>query len=193
MPPNPTTTIKGYHGTDMELFERIRSENFRCSTKPEWLGRGAYFFVEGVSCQGPEEDAISWADLCVKIFGEKYKYWAVLTADIKTEKMLDLTDEVQLKSFNRIRDSVYRRFSFRGRMNGDRINRDHLIDVEILDVIRAQTEILAAKSHFFFKFTLENQRHIGSRIPNVTVVCVYEPEAAIDKDTISNPRSGHIK
>jgi hypothetical protein len=193
MSSQPTTTIKGHHGTNQALVDKIKSENFECSQKSEWLGRGAYFFADGISAQGPEEDAIKWADLCVKIFGNTYRYWAVMTAEINTDKMLDLTDEGQLKIFNKMRDIVNRRFNFRNRSNDGRTERDYLIDIEILDEIKKETEILAAKSHFFIKFTVENQRNISSRVPNVTVVCVYEPEKAIDKDTIKNPRSGMIK
>jgi hypothetical protein len=193
MSTEPQATIKGHHGTDMTRFEGIKKNNFERSAKPEWLGQGAYFFTDGISSLGPQEDAINWARACVACFGERYPYWAVVTAEINTQKMLDLTDETQLKFFNKMRDVLYRRFNFRPRGQGQKGDRDWILDVEIIEEIRKETEIWAAKCHFFFKFTLENQRSIGSRIPNVTIVCVYEPERAIDKDSIKNPRSGQIK
>lgn len=176
----------------MALVGSIKQDNFYCSQKPEWLGKGAYFFTDGVSFQGPDKDAIEWAEACVRCFGQTYQYWAVMTADLQTDKMLDLTDERQLKIFNKMRDVVYKRFKIRPRTRGAK-DKDWILDVEIIDMIRGEMEILAAKSHFFFKFTLENRHSIGSRIPNVTVVCVYAPDKVIDKSSIQNPHSGLIR
>lgn len=193
----PPATIKGYHGTDAAMEAKIKREHFMRSNKREWLGLGAYFFADGISADGPVKDSIKWAEVRAKCFRATWRYWAVLTVDIKTEKMVDLTDENSMKSFNRMRDIVYRKFSLlpaRAQTSNETdSNNDRIIDVEILDHIREQTEVCAVKAHFFFKFTLENRNSIGSRLPNVTIVCVYEPEKAIERTSIQTHSQGQIK
>ena len=52
----------GFHGTDSANENSIFQLNFTVSAKSdEWLGTGAYFFLDGVG--DPTEHADSWAKL----------------------------------------------------------------------------------------------------------------------------------
>jgi hypothetical protein len=175
--PQPAT-IKGYHGTDAAVKDRILREGFYCCTQRKFLGEGVYFFVAGISAQGPVKDAIKWAHVCVNCFGSNYRQWAVLEAEIKTEKMLDLTDRETAINFNGHRDQIYFKYTFKPR-HGDSGSGESLLDVEILEEILKEIECNVVKSDFFFKFTVENRKHIESRLPNVTIICVYAPKEAL--------------
>jgi len=54
-----------YHGTSKESGEKIKRENsykFSCGDN-QWLGTGAYFFIDSIYSESPIEDAKCWAQL----------------------------------------------------------------------------------------------------------------------------------
>lgn len=51
----------GFHGTDKNLFSKIKINNFNPSFgDDEWLGTGAYFFVDGLQ-DSSKDTAKNWA------------------------------------------------------------------------------------------------------------------------------------
>lgn len=71
----------GYHGNKKrEIRKFLRNEIFDTSiSKKNWLGTGVYFFEEDL------QQAIDW---CVRV--RNYSNWAIIEAEIKAMKVLDL-------------------------------------------------------------------------------------------------------
>lgn len=181
----PIQIVKGYHGTDQTNSKSIQAENFRVGTDDQWLGRGAYFFVEGVSCEAPPADAKNWALFWCR---GRYLKWSVLSAEISTERLLDLTDRENLKIFNQLRQVTRRRF-------GPRVpkayQRGSGIDTLVLEQLFKAGKITAAKGDFYTKFN-KDTAEIPSRLPNVTILCVFDPADAIDLKSIKEHSTGLI-
>lgn len=184
IPPSPV--LQGYHGTDKANAAPISLGNFHVGSAPEWLGIGAYFFVEGISCDDPPDDAKNWALFWAK---GRYTRWSVMTAKISAAKLLDLTDRATLKLFNKYRKACRRRF-------GAKVPAGYLqgrsgLDILVLETMIKSGKIDAAKGDFYTQFNQETHQ-IPSRLPNATLLCVYRPELAIDLASIKEHSTGLI-
>lgn len=199
--PDPTpapTTVEVFHGTDQNNWSSIQRNNFQMPLNPkkEWLGAGVYFFSNGIS-NHPANDAKNWAITNPKLGIARYRAYVVIKAEVRTDYMLDLTDDSQLKFFNEIREEVYELF---GDVRIKRIsssydkdaNEDSIKDVEIFEKIRESHTLHVVKCHLYFKFYRERTMGIGSRIPNVTVICVYNPSQAVIANSIKLHNQGII-
>ena len=87
--------IQGYHGTSALAASEIMKHGFRISgTETEWLGKGVYFFVHGISSK-PENQAVEWAEASPEPpLDELYKdvyveQWGPYTGTTPPERLTD--------------------------------------------------------------------------------------------------------
>lgn len=172
-----TITMTGYHGCNADNVSRIRAENFRCSRGDHhWLGEGVYFFGTGIS--DPVEDAKKWAiaeSWDNEIKGRRYDKFSVLSATISTKNHFDMTQDSGKSKVNIAREAL----SSRMRPIGG------YIDSNIIQWLISKYGFDVVIQDFYIQMTNERRRRIKSRFPNVRVICVRNPDSAIDKDSIS--------
>ncbi len=99
-----------YHGTDLEIARKIKTEDFICKKNPEhWLGNGVYFFAD-------EYLARWWTSNPSKKFGSEVKDAAILkvTLEVDDEHILDLRNfDTYIKvaqDFERYYDGLFMQF-----------------------------------------------------------------------------------
>jgi hypothetical protein len=181
----PTSYIKAYHGTSQNNSFGIRQKNFLLGGEDHWFGLGAYFFVEGVSCEEASKDAENWARFDGRRKG--YRQWSVMQADVSTENHLDLTDQQQLKFFNGWR-KLFRKTI---KCPGPECDPYAGIDLTILEKLREKRKISSLKANIYSKFNPQTYQ-ISSRLPNVTILCVYEPDDVIPRNRILEHSTGRV-
>lgn len=79
----------GFHGTDAHNLSYIVRDGFQDSPAESWLGPGIYFFETHSFFDGYE--AAKW---WVNVY-KKYPRWAILEAEINSEKVFDLFGSVE--------------------------------------------------------------------------------------------------
>lgn len=178
-----TNSIQGHHGTNYASVTSIIQKGFIPGTDEDWFGKGAYFFVEGVSFLSPFVLARRWADFWGPRHG--WRSWAVMAATISTDKMLDLTKVDQIKAFNEIRESIYDDFKVEGSTarNG--------LDAVIIKKLQELTEVRSVIGNVVFRFRRENKKNIVSAVPNATILCVYNCDA-INRSSIKLVKHGPL-
>lgn len=181
--------IEGFHGTDSANKEKILDENFSSSIgDKEWLGDGAYFFCNGITTQQAERLASKWAiahayDKSTKSY--KYNEFVVIKAIISVEEsnLLDLTNFDGLELFNYMRNKYIRKIEEGGvRLKGFYDFKDgHLINDarEKLNL-----PIYVVKGNFYIKFAVERKLNINFRVPNSTIIAVFNPLSLIEKESL---------
>ena len=175
-------TFIGYHGCDYEHVESIKSENFRPSEGPEHLlGDGVYFFVEGFKSD-PIENAKKWAvSECFK-GNRSYPKYAVLAAVICPRNLLDVTCDEGKEIINVAREHAFN--DLPTPVNG-------CDDYSLLKYLLSFYAFDAIIHDFFFEFKRERILSLTrSSFPNVRVLCVRDPQSAIDKIKINETCSG---
>jgi hypothetical protein len=99
-----TTLWLGFHGTSVLSAGQILSSTFKVSAAADdWLGSGAYFFVEGDGVEAPLEKASSWAVSRARSAKPRYTFYSVLEAHISTPVYLDLDNTEHIAALNEIR------------------------------------------------------------------------------------------
>jgi len=178
------TTLIGFHGCDAASVGGIRTQNFRCSTgEHHWLGEGVYFFGHGIS--DPVEDAKRWAIAQSWDNGRKcrlYQTIAVIKAMIVAKKPFDMTKDEGKTAVNRARKELAKRMNPIGGYE----------DNQIIGWLAQKLHFDVLIQDFFIQMTSERRLKIRSRYPNVRVICVREPNSAIDKEAIHVTYEGQI-
>lgn len=172
--------FEAFHGTSFEGASSIIKQGYKSSMGDrEWLGDGAYFFVEGLS-KTPHQQAEEWAEAQAWDNDEKlYKYrkLSVLKSRIAVDgkNFLDLTTSDGVEVFDYIvakhiekMSSISKRMTY---IDGYVINFARQESILPLDV---------AKGNFYIKFTRERIKQINRRTPNCTICAVYEPTKSIE-------------
>lgn len=150
-----------YHGTDLRNVETIITEGFRASSGiKEWLGKGAYFFVDG--CGVGEENARLWAVSNPRYSSPRFEEYAVLKFKIRQLDWLDLRTEEHLLAFNRLRRGVDRA------IQEYLLPESHLTDVALLETLIKDFDIEAIIMNFYIR----DSRKVSSRVPNSAVLCI---------------------
>lgn len=185
-------TFEGFHGTNFANVQSIKDNNFSASSSDEeWLGNGTYFFTEGVANdRDPHTAAKDWAEASAWDNNLKryvYRRCCVLKTTIlidDDEHFLDLTTLEGMEVFNYYRhrfNAQIKKYglTFKG---GSKIFRDGELINQLRD--RDGLRLDAVKSSFYIKFGIERRLKIDFRIPNCTVLAVYDATKNIDKNKI---------
>lgn len=186
MPSTSPGSVIGYHGTNQIHLYSIQRNNFWVGENRDgrYLGQGAYFFVEGVASKPPERLAADWGNFDGRRKG--YRQWVVIKAEADMSKMLDLTDSRQMRMFNILREDL-----------GPSVKptvaeqRKHCgIDVAIIEILKERQPIACIRANVYSTFQGNN---IASHLPNVTILCVCEPDEAIPKASIRQHSTGVVR
>lgn len=177
-----------YHGTNKDNVGSITANNFRDSTnRDDWLGRGVYFFVDGIS--DPVGNATEWA--CCQAYKQgcyQYDEYAVIKAKVSADKVLDVTSIEGLKAYNKVRNGVIRTHS---KYYAKDRNRRH-DDCFMWDSVAKLMGIDLVINHLYIQNMTQRKLKISSNTPNTTVMCVKKQDV-IDKVSIHVVSTGRTR
>ena len=183
------SSFVGYHGTNYKNVVSIQAQNFHISRKQyEWLGYGAYFYIDGIS--DPIKSARDW--VIAQSYGGagqplRYNKCAILQATINSTEVLDLRNDEDLIQFNRVRKRILFREQKKFRIGGDD---EH--DRKLVNFVQEVFGFEVIICNLYIQTVIQRLRGIQSRIPNTTVLCVTKV-AVIDKDSIEEIENMEIK
>jgi len=181
---NDSREFVGYHGTNSKYVSDIYKHNFKISKNAgEWLGYGAYFFIEGVSC--PIKTAREWA-LNEAYKDLNYKYYSILKVKAVGETIFDLTTIDGLRKFNELRNQIIKKYNTYFYKNRNFYEDDRVI----LNLMIKWMNIDILISNLYIKTKKQRISKIYSRIPNVTVMLVTEPKKSIELSSIKKIEKG---
>ena len=182
-------SIIGFHGTSFENATKIAKGDFIISKgNTEWIGDGAYFFMEGIS-KAPKEQAEQWAiaqawDKNVS----KYRYndISVIKSDILVEEdnFLDLTTSEGVEVLLYILEQHEKKILSIGKSLS-------YLDGLIVNFARGEglLEVDVVKGNFYIKFANERIFQINLRTANCTICSVYDPKKNLrNNNIISNSK-----
>ena len=177
-----------YHGTDYQKLHSIKANNFYPSENPDdWLGKGVYFFTEGISC--PIENAEEWAKAsayCKKTRANKYTNFVILMATIDTSKIFDTTTNDGLVVFNKLRKETYEKIMPLITRKPANVQNKILWDL-MAELLESDVVI----HNLYIKSIFERKHQVSSNVPNCTVACVKNV-SIIKLDSIQEVRSGLV-
>lgn len=182
----------GFHGTDSANEKSIFELNFTVSAKSdEWLGSGAYFFLDGVG--DPTEHADSWAKLQAYDKDSKsnrYRDYVVISAKINVTNVLNMDTDEGRNAFN-----LYRKYIKNDLRAKDARPSKSLIvnDCVVFNHILANTEFDAIINCEYIKLDRWSRiRDYRSRIPNCRVMSIKEPTTSIDVKGLNVVKRGTV-
>lgn len=182
----------GFHGTDSANEDSIFELNFAVSAKSdEWLGTGAYFFLDGVG--DPSQHADSWAKLHAydsDSRSNRYTDYVVISAKINVANVLNMDTDEGRNAFN-----LYRNYIKNDLRSKDAKPSKSLIvnDCVVFNHILANTEFDAIINCEYIKLDRwSRMRNYKSRIPNYRVMSVKEPTASINVKELNVVRRGTV-
>ncbi len=179
-------TFFGCHGTSLIAGKSILQTNFEISTNlDEWLGDGAYFFVEGINNK-IELLAKKWAS-CQSWNNVSKSYtfneFCVIKSKIEVEDdfFLDLTTSDGVEVLEYIIDKFIDKISSLNK----KLN---FLDGMLINLARNENilKISSVKGNFYIKFTKERVYRIHLRTNNCTICSVYDVDNVIRSKTIIN-------
>lgn len=183
---------EGFHGTDSKNQQSILELNFTVSAnEDDWLGTGAYFFINGIS--DPAADARNWAKLQAydKRIGQKtYHRYAVVKAKITVQNVLCLDESDGLIAYNAYRNHLIEK------MKKNRIKpkvgaiRN---DCEVCNHILNNSDFDAIINLEYIKLDEWSRRaQYSSRVPTCRIMSVKEPSTSIDVNGMSVVDRGKV-
>lgn len=189
-------SLTGYHGANLLSLKSIQSIGFQPSIGDgEWLGDGVYFFTEGIT-GNPSFDAEKWAiaqswDNLKKV--NKYTYFIVLYAliSVNDDSFLDLTTKDGMDIFNYLRDKYIGKI----KAGGYRLaNNQDFKDGHIINEARKDSifDIDVVKANFYIKFAPERKLNVNFRIPNTTILAIYNNDCIL-KDSVKETKRGPVR
>lgn len=183
-------STEGYHGTSQSCALSIKKHNFNPSRGDDhWLGAGVYFFEAGIS--DALENAKDWG--IVESWDNtkrKYKYeiYCVVKAVIELERLWDLTSREGLEFFERLRGVLRKRGVERSDSCSGR-----KFDNSVVEFTANQMKFDGLKCCFFIKLDKNSRKNrVLPGIPNVTVICVRDPERCIPIDKVKVVVEGSV-
>ncbi len=179
-----STSLIGFHGTSFESAKSITNGDFKITVgNAEWIGDGAYFFIEGISKQ-PDKQAEEWAIAQAwnrKINGYIYSEISVLKSSIRIEeeRFLDLTTTEGVEILLYILEQHEKKILTIGK-------RLSYLDGLIINFARGEglIEMDVVKGNFYIKFEKERVFKINLRTSNCTICAVYNPQNNLSNNTI---------
>lgn len=170
--------FKGYHGTSYEASESILNSNYIPSIgDEEWLGDGAYFFVEGISVEVVKL-AEKWIIAQSMKKSSENKKYRVLESSIEVDDncFLDLTTRDGVEILDYLTEKYIDKIKSIGKKlsahDGLLINMARMEQILKIDV---------AKGNFYIQFKRERLNNIKLRTSNCTICSVFEPSKNIKK------------
>lgn len=178
------TTFVGCHGTSLQSGKNIIQSKFEISKKfDEWLGDGAYFFVDGIN-NNIEELASKWASCQSWDNNTKsyiYNNFCVIksTLEVDDNYYLDLTSNEGVE----ILDYLIDKFLEKIKSLDKKLN---FLDGAIINLARNENilKIDVVKGNFFIKFARERIYRIHLRTNNCTICSVFNVDNVIKSKTI---------
>lgn len=172
---------KAYHGTYRTNVAGILKEHFRETRHDIWLGDGAYFFTEGISAKSPAECAKDFRVDDAKKNNLIIYDVVVLEVEIAlhSDKFLDLTTNDGLILLNYYRQQITDKLASEG-LRAKRM----YSDAHALQLMRKNIGIEIVKGNVYIQFGQERDMGISSRMPNVTIFAVNNPQSHISKYSI---------
>lgn len=165
--------LVGYHGTTFEAAQSILNRGFKLKGSDEdWLGSGAYFFVDGIS--EPVSCAYQWA------LNQHKKNIAIIQVEVlvNSNDLLDLTTTSGLNIYNQFRNKL---IQDHGHSLANRRNlkikkrRDiRLDDCLITNLVQSETKHSALIHNVYIKNKSQRQLVLESSYPNSTVLCIND-------------------
>lgn len=176
---NQRTQWLGYHGTSVLNARSIIDSTFRVSTyEKDWLGTGAYFFLEVKGLLSPVEKAAEWANSRASKARPRYSALAVLEAEIETETYLDLDDVGHIAALNTIKDEYMQIM----KSEGKRPSGGLLDKCNFCNYVMREHGVDALVRREYIKATADELEFgIDGGVPNCRVMCVKDPAASIKK------------
>lgn len=173
--------MTGYHATESNNEASIKRNNFLPSLSPgDWLGKGAYFFVEGVTSPGPIENAVKWATEH-KLFSS----YVILQASIEVEEecCIDLRTPDGNEAYAALKKLYINFFYEKGHKKPS--FKPTSIDGDMFDEAgRFSTQLKVVVNAVCIRFEEEKKFGIRSYVPNATIACVKTPTDNIRLDSI---------
>lgn len=188
----------GYHGTDNTCSQSILSENFRVSDNDDWVGKGAYFFVEGL--YDPIKAAKEWAISRANRYSKKdkcytlsYPRYAVIESLITTdqEKVLDLVCAEGRKGYAKFKECILEDACRRGialttrERHNEGLIVDELCEKYSMDIVLS--ELVITTSEYSLK------QRVTDKIPNKTVIAVRAPSERVHLDQTRVAEEGDVE
>ncbi|MHC0023218.1 hypothetical protein [Enterobacter vonholyi] len=177
---NERTQWLGYHGTSVLNASSIVQTTFNVSRwEKDWLGTGAYFFLESAGLKSPIEKAAEWANRRARGTRgtRRYTSLSVLEAVIETDTHLDLNDEDHIAALNLIRDEYIEIMKAAGK----RPSEDGLLNkCAFCNYVMQEHGIDALIRREYIKTTDEEiELGFDGGVPNCRIICVKDPAASI--------------
>jgi hypothetical protein len=169
---NNKLKFKIYHGTSLEYGMNIlRLKYYKFSEgKTEWLGKGAYFFIDNNKMYSEViENARKWA-LNIKQFRDHCILESTL--NIEENKYMDLDDKEWRQFFHEARKEVIKDIIQRGLHV--KLDKSGELECYVIDEICESSDIHAVSQEKFVNFEPEyEERKIASSfVPNCKMLCV---------------------
>lgn len=164
----------GFHGTDFSNVASIKENGFlESASETEWLGRGVYFFVEGIGC--PKTNATQWAknqSYDKQTRCNSYEKYGVIKVSIKYQRFLDTTIAEGLNAFNMLREKIIAKHQNHFVPNRTKFSDDNFM----WNMVALIMDLDAVKHNLYIKNCVQRRRKIASNVPNTTVLCVKKNE-----------------
>ncbi len=167
-----TLSIDAFHGTSLHAAKEIEKTSYKESNKDnDWLGRGIYFFVDGIS--DPLTNACDWAIAEAK--KKDYEHFAVLRSNVEIEDdfLIDLTNQDGLAKFNIVKtklfDRIFKEFDSAELRKKIQVG-EH--DCAMFNYIASTLKAHAIKHNLYIKNKKERKLNLKLNVPNTTVLCV---------------------
>ena len=173
-----SVVLIGFHGTNAANVDSILASGFRPSNAEGlWYGPGVYFFGEGIS-RDPAKDAENWLrehsfDKGRQSF--KFESFAIIKAEIKPRKLLDLTTDEGKLMFNHARDELISR--------GIKPPKGDYVDADVIGFLIKIIHFDVFITDVFVRASQEKGNKLRARTPNVRFICVND-ESAIDPSSL---------
>ncbi|HAW3882588.1 TPA: hypothetical protein JLU53_004403 [Escherichia coli] len=175
---NQCTQWLGYHGTSVLCANSIINTNFNVSRQEnDWLGTGAYFFIESPGLLAPEEKAAQWANIRASNARPNYTNLAVLEATIEVEQYLDLDNDEHIAALNKVREVYMEIMKSEGKKpTGNRLFDkccfcNYLMHEHGIDALIRKEYIKTTREELDYGFE--------GGVPNCRVLCVKDPKASV--------------
>ncbi len=184
--------LQGYHGTNASNESAILNGNFSVSSRnDDWLGTGAYFFIEGIT--SPKTSARKWAKLRAydkKSKTNSYTHYSVISAAIDVENVLALETEEGMKAFNTFREGLINIMKLKGIKPSRSYYAD---DCRVCNFAVEQCGFDAVTRYEFIK--LDKWSRINgyqSRMPTCRIISVRDPSKSINIASLTVEERGKV-
>lgn len=181
--------LTGFHGTNSDNVSNIQTSNFHLSENPDdWLGKGVYFFIKGITC--PSSNAIEWARN--KAYDKKkqknhYQNYSVLKTSIELDNVFDTRSQDALLVFNILRDAILKKH----RLLFKASNALHENDKIIWDIISDDSRLDGVIHNLYIRNQFQRIKRVNSNVPNTTVLCVKN-NSSINLSSIDVVKEGMV-